>query len=1176
LKTRDFITLLLFIPLVSCTSSKNTSGTRWYHSFNTRYNVYFNGNEAYNEAYRAMMDGYQENYSEMLLFHPVSALPKDKAASGGSFDKAIEKSVKAIKTHSIQTKPDRKDGKQNDPKYKEFMSRKEYNPFLHNAWMMMARSQFFNGDFLEAASSFSYISRLYESQPEISVPALIWKARSYSEMEWYYDAEDILKKIDKSHLENKDINNLYSTVYADLLFKQKEYSQAVPYMQIAIKAEKNGLQRNREKYILGQMLAETGNKDEAYRIFRQVSGSSAPYPLTLNAKIRETEVFPGGDVKKMTKNLTKMTKSSKNEEYLDLIYYALGNVYMSVPDTAKAVESYELGVEKSTKNGIEKALNEIRLGDIYFTTREYLKAQPNYADALSQLKKEHEAYPRVAKRSEVLDQLVVHFEAVELQDSLLRLSKMTKEEQLVIVNKIIEDLIKKEKEDAEKAAREEYEAQRDEQLAQSRPNMPQQMAPTAPATGADAFYFYNSQAVALGKTTFQQKWGRRKLEDDWRRRNKANPLSDQFEEQIATEENTNQLSLDSLSTDSVPQLAENEKEMVSDPKDPEYYLQQIPVTEEDIAAANAIIEDGLYNMAVIYKDLLEDSSLALETFDRMNTRYPDSENRLASYNHIYMIYLRLNDMEMANLYKQKILEEFPESDLAIAMADPDYEYNLKMMNFAPDSLYRQTYSDYLENRPEEVRTIYGEVSKKFTQSKLMPKFMFLNALTFVQTNEPDTFKVLLKQLIDKFPEADVSLLAGDIMKGFQRGLQLSASGENMLARGSIFNMRFGGAVADSLALDSTVVFTAAKDEAHELLLLYPKDAINGNLLLYTVASYNFGNFLVNDFDLERQEIGDFGMLHIKGFKNYNEVMQYISMINTDSGYVKDMGLNVLLVPISLNNFGILMKGRSLDEYFTFFEENFAENNEKLIARWKLQKEEEEAAHLSEEAAKAEQEVKEEEKTEDTDDFEDFEYPETINIATDTVAEYPPEEDGIEAINDIYSGASDKIETATSKWNEFASDPIRGFLNLFKRDKKNNYIDEYAKQQEKEEKARLAALKKAQDERNKFVRDSIAKVEKELAIALKQKEKEEKARKEAVEKEEKRLKKEKEDAKKAAAKQREEEKKAKEKLRKETLKQKEKERKEKEKLRREEQKKREQARKDLQKQREAEQKAKKKK
>ncbi|MDR1682010.1 MAG: tetratricopeptide repeat protein, partial [Candidatus Symbiothrix sp.] len=713
------------LSFFSCTSTKNTAGTRWYHSFNTRFNVFFNGQTAYDAAFKAQEEGYKDNFSEMILMFPVSSLPKDKSGMGGSFDKAIEKSVKAIKTHSIQTKPEAKPNKRNNPKYKAWMERTEYNPFLYRAWMLVGQSQFYNGDFLQAASSFSYIARLYKTQPEIAVDAKIWHARCYAEIAWYYEAEDILVKVKREGIPNQKLQDWFDTVNADLLIKQKSYKDAVPYLLAAIKSEKNKLQKNREKYLLGQIYSHLGEKELAYKTFREIYRATVPYPLEFSARIRQTEVYTGGDTTKIAKQLRKMAKSEKNKDYLDQVYYALGNVYMAVPDTAKAIAAYEKAVESSTQNGKDKALNQIRLGDIYFEQRKFIKAQPNYAEALPQLKKEDEAYARVSKRSAVLDELVVHVEAVNLQDSLLRLSTMTDEEQLAVVNQIIEELKKKEAEEQAKKDREDYLAQQDEIRAEMNTGRPNPNAAAGAVTAPSEeglFYFYNPQVLAVGKTTFQQKWGKRKSEDDWRRRNKTNPLADMSSENTEPIENAAEetvLPTDSITENAMEATAETPAESSSDPYDPQFYLQQIPKTEEDKAAANLIIADGLYNMAVIYKDKLEDRDLTVETFDTLNIRYPENENKLNSYYHLYQLFWKENDMETADFWKQQIRTEFPESELAIAMADPDYEYNMKMMDQMQESLYQATYQSYLDGDTTFVRSNYQTVLNKYSQAKLM-------------------------------------------------------------------------------------------------------------------------------------------------------------------------------------------------------------------------------------------------------------------------------------------------------------------------------------------------------------------------------------------------------------------------------------------------------------------------
>ncbi|GHV09665.1 gliding motility protein [Bacteroidia bacterium] len=901
--------------LTACSFSKNTATSRWYHSFNVRYNGYFNAKVAYDEALKNQQESYTENYAQMLLMFPVSSLPKEKTNTGGPFDKTIEKTQKAIKIHSIAEKPERDPNKRKDAKYREWMERKEYNPFLHNAWMLMAQAQFYNGDFLTAESSFAYIARLYQTQPEIAVDAQIWQARSYLEMGWFYEAENIFTQIKKDGL-SKKLQDWYDTVYADYLIQQKNYAGAVPYLQTAIRAEKNKLQKNREKYLLGQIYSRLGEKAPAYQLFGEVAKASVPYPLSFSAKIRQTEVSAGGDTTKITAQLRKMLRNSKNKNYLDQIYYALGNVYLAIPDTNKAIDAYELGVKNSVQNGMDQALNQIRLGDLYFEQRKFIPAQPNYSGALSQLKKEDTDYPRVAKRSEVLDKLVVYVEAVELQDSLQRLAKMTEPERLAVVNKIIEDLKKKEAEEKKRQEQEKRLAQQDDfraELNSRGPNSsmptPRMVAPPQQKNNASAFYFYNTQMVAEGKNTFQQKWGRRKLEDDWRRRNKANPLSDPFTEDdlaAVSEENsdTTQMAPDAALADNPDSTAVG---LSNDPHEPQFYLQQLPQTDEDFAASDTIIADGLFNMAVIYLADLNDELLALETFNELSRRFPNNGNQdqIAHY-------LRI-------------------------MSDAEYRKSLTMTDTLQELLYQDTYQAYLQGDMSKIRENYLTANTEYPQSKLMPQFMFLDAMTYAQQHDPEGFKTALKGLITQYPNADVSELASEMMKRFQRGLVLSASGNSLLANGNLFNIQWGDSTVVAENMD-TIPFSPEMQTPWELLILYSQGGIDDNLLLYTVASFNFGNFIRNDFDLDKSSVGTFGMLQIKPFDRYDAVMQYLELIYGEEGYANALDSSIVIVPISLENYTILMRGKSLDDYWKFFEQHFSEGNEDLLERWKAAKE----------------------------------------------------------------------------------------------------------------------------------------------------------------------------------------------------------------------------------------------
>lgn len=927
------VSLFLILLLWSCGTKKNTKTSRFYHAFTSRYNIYFNGKTSFDESLKAMQEGYKESYSDLIYMFPVSAQAKEKQTSGGPFDRAIEKSTKAIKLHSIKKKPPKKPGWRTDPKQRAFQEQEEYNPFLKKCWLLMGQAQFYNADFLEASATFSYIVRHYAQEEEVVAEARLWQARCYSEMKWFYEAEDVLNKLNINGIPQKSLNQ-YATVYADYLVKNKKYDDAVPYLKTAIQVEKNKHQRTRMKYLLGQIYTEQDQGGLAYGMFDQVVKSNPPYELEFAARIRQTEVFSGNNYQKVIKMLGQMAGSEKNKELLDQVYYALGNVYLNREDTVNAIKNYRLAIEKSTQNGLDKAICQIRLGDLYFTMRDYIKAQPCFSGALSGIQKEYREYDRVSKLSVVLDELVVHAEAVHLQDSLLTVAQMPESERLAVIDELI-GKVKKEEELAKALA--DKEAYLTDQESRGtgidRPGTEAKgiVLPT-PATGEALFYFYNPQTVAQGKTQFQRKWGRRPLADDWRRRKKTLTTFDEYSynEEMAADSLPAALS-DSLTlvTDSL----ESGLDAIAsdDPKAREFYLQQLPFTKEDVEASTSIIEDGLYNMAMIYKDKLEDLPLSISAFADLERRFPDNKHLLESFYQVYLMALRTSDTVLATTYKNKLIKTFPDSDYAIAIADPNYEYNIRRMDFVQDSVYETTYNRYLAGDTITVRRNYRDVSANYPLAILMPKFMFLNALTYIQAGDADGFKYALKALLEKYPAADVSELAGEMLKGILRGRTLMQGS----VTGMAWNLRFGlGDDGVLSAADSARTFSPELRTPYRMLLMFPTGSVDKNQLLFAVAAYNFANFMVKEFDLNFDATGPMSLLTIHGFVSFDEIMHYYKMIYGKDGYASSLNRAVAILPISDDNYKTLMRGKTLEEYITFFEEHFGESSPELASRWK--------------------------------------------------------------------------------------------------------------------------------------------------------------------------------------------------------------------------------------------------
>ena len=900
--------LLCFIS--SCGTKKNTPASRNWQAFTTRYNVYYNGNEHYKEQLKEMERKYEDDYSRLLLTHPAEARADQKRPQPtGDFKRTIEKMQKAIQLHSIKKKPARRSS---SPKEKAFRARDEFNPFLHNAWLRMAEAQYLDGDFSGAAATFFYISKHFTWLPDVVTEARIRGALAYLAMDWNYEAENLLHLVKEKDITDSRLRNLYNRAMADYYVRTEKYAEAVPFLKQAAR-NASGSQKNRLYFLLGQLYANLGNRREAYSAFKKAGGGpSTPYRTKFNARIKQSEVYSGSNVTKEAGSLLAMTKYARNKEFLDQIYYAVGNLWLSRKDTAQATRYYRLAVEKSSRNAIDKALAQLSLGSIYFEKGEYVKAQPCYSEALPQLPENYPGYKTIKRRSDVLDELALYAGNVELQDSLLRLSRMSPEEREKVCQKIVDELIEKEKKEAEEAKKEEY-------LAEQEANNPatgnNQSTPAFTMNSDKSWYFYNTMTKNAGKTEFQRRWGARKLEDDWRRRNKNSFSFDDQDTSPDSDRDTEETDSAALS----PEEQEEQERRLADESDPHnvaYYLKQIPSTEEEITTANDVIQEGLYNMGLILKDKLEDFPAARKEFLTLEQRYPDNIYRLDVYYNMYLMDVRQDRMAQAEKWKEKIIADFPDSPYGQAMKDPGYFDNLRRMNRIQEEMYQKAYAAYLNDNNSEVHSLTARMEKDYPLSKILPKFVFIDALSYLTEKDNARFGDRLKELLQKWPDTDMTDMAGAIVKGLQAGRVPNAGLSN--TRGMIWSMRLSN---DSTAMGADgqpANFERDPEKPQYLVLVFPRDSVNANQLLYDVARFNFSSFVVRDFDLEPMSFGNVGLLIVKGFDNLRQLEHYRSVMEKSPFRIPE---GVRPVMISKANFELLLReGRSFEEYFRF-EEN---------------------------------------------------------------------------------------------------------------------------------------------------------------------------------------------------------------------------------------------------------------
>ena len=915
IESRHIIPLLIAAIIVAatgCSTQKNTAKTRFWHSFKARYNTYYNGSLAYIDGSLEKENGNKDNFTEMLPLYTVSN-KQSRELGKTNFDRAIEKSQKTIKLHSIKRRPEWTKNRRKTEKDIEWLSRREYNPFLWRAWLLMGRSQFYKGAFDEAASTFAYMGRLYQTQPAIYAKSRAWLAKSYIEEGWLYDAEDVIRGMERDSI-HWSARKEWDYTYADYYIHTGDYAKAVPYLRRVIKHEMRRKQRAREWYLMGQLQAALGNKAEALKAYKKVVRQNPPYEIEFNARIAMTEVLSGAQSKKMIGRLKRMAASDKNKDYLDQVYYALGNIYMARQDTANAISSYERGAAKATRSGIEKGVLMLRLGDIYWDMERYGDAQRCYGEAIGMLDKERKDYEQLSERSKVLDQLVPYTDAVQLQDSLQELARMPEAERNAAIDRTIAELKRKEREERRK--QQEEDAQQtisqnsgNNAAQNNRPNAAQQNQQNANAL----WYFYNPMAVSQGKAAFEKLWGKRENADNWQRVNKTVVATMQDEPEMSQEQ------LDSIAhveavADSLAQIADSAQ---NDPHRREYYLAQIPFTKEQVDASNKVIEDGLFNSGVIFKDKLDNLPLAEKQLTRLVSAYTDYERLADAYYHLYLLYMRKGDAPTADTYVARLKKEYPENEWTILLSDPHFVENARFGTAVEDSLYASTYDAFKAARYKEVAANVKVSTQRFPLGANRDKFVFIGGLGKLNEGDADGCLKDMKTVVEKYPQSGVATIAGMIVKGVGEGRRL---------RGGQFDLagvwdRRTVVLRDS---DSTAVRQLSDDRnaAFVYTIVYRPDSVDENKLLFELARYNFTSYMVRNFEIGVEDADGLHRMTVSGFRNYDEALQYARQLHTQTSVARLIGNNRTYV-ISEPNLPLLGRQYSYTDYEKFYAKHFA-------------------------------------------------------------------------------------------------------------------------------------------------------------------------------------------------------------------------------------------------------------
>lgn len=864
----SFALIGLILLLQGCSTKRNRWGNRNYHTINTYYNGYFNGEELLREAVATLEAGHRDDYYRILKVFPVGTLEDSKGIASQA-DNAIRKASVVIKKHSM------------------YIKGQEYNKYIDDAYMLIGKSLFYKRDYYAALEMFNYVAKeplKNNKRDPIAHIANAWVARAYAELGMYSEARMAFDRSLADKAMPKKAKAYLYAVLTDFWMKQNDIPQAIEAIDNAILNTKNKKNRRRLMFIRAQMHQEVNELKKAVDGYSAVLKMNPSYDMAFYSRINLARCYVAetGNSREMRELLAKMLRDEKNSDYYDQIHYTLGQLNQNEGNKEGALDEYNRSVRVSTVNSHQKGLSHLAQADIYFTDREYRISAAYYDSAVTFLSRDYPNFKAVENKRNSLADLVLKYETINRYDSLLRMSSLSKEQ----IEKKIDEIIKREEEEKR------LQKEKEERLAAEQAAREAQAANITPGgtggAGTGQWYFYNPGAMSFGFTEFRKVWGERRLEDNWRRKNKQAVLN------FATGGEETQGKDSAAVAAAKPLTREDSIAAVR-----EKYYQAIPQSDEQKQAYADTVMEAYYDLGLIYKERLVDLNEAIEVFELYQKKYPGSRNEATVWYQLYRIALAVPDQPRAEKYKGLLLSKYPDSEYSRIINDPEFFTRRDFGKKEADAYYEETFRLYQAGAYAEVLSRTRSAEIRFAENPLIPRFALLKALAIGHSRDLPAYRMALQDVVKNYPQDPVKDKARDLLAGLDK---------------------FQGIAPEPDSIPVKPSFTYRGDTTHFYVALIEDRALNLNDFKIKLSNFNQEYYSNANIRLSNMLLGtNYQVVLVQPFPNKKKAEEYMNALDQDDDVFNGMDMNVIdTFIISAGNFQKLLVSANVQEYLQFF------------------------------------------------------------------------------------------------------------------------------------------------------------------------------------------------------------------------------------------------------------------
>ncbi len=723
-----------------------------YHNTTTHYNYYFNANNRLNDLVVRAKTSFKDDYSQLLPFYNYSldVTSQDKS----ELDSIIYKCTAGILLHDLR------------------------NSWIDNMYLLLAKAYFYRKDQDSAGLTLQYLNYAYAPKEEggYHIPigsnasndkgefsiatvekssiwnklttrqpsrneSFIWQVRNHIEKNEFGEAAGVIEILRNDLNFPARLHTDLEEVLAYWFYKQKVYDSSAFHLNNALTEASTGQERARWEYLIAQMYQLDNKNEEAVEYYHRSIKHTTDPVMDVYARLNSIRINRSDNKNYMQENidaLHQMARRDKYENYRDIIYYAAASIELERKNFENAQDDLLKSVKYTANNPAQRSQSFLLLGDMKFDGKIYPDAYNFYDSVEVNALSNDPDRNRVNDRKPPLKIITENTVSITRQDSLQALAKMPAEQREAFIKKLARQLRR-------------AQGLKDEEVESVNPAVMQQASDLFASTDkSNDFYFYNASAKARGFSEFKSRWGQRSNTDNWRRQGAANRQNP---------------GLAIIDTGAAANTANNTSGKTADISY-EGLLQNVPLTDQQIAESNITVREALYTLAQTFLNKLEDYPSAIKAYEELLRRFPNNAYTEEILFNLANAYQKTGDKEKADFYKRALIASSPNGKLAKLIQNPALAKN-NVQSGPATKKYEDIYNMFIEGNFERAKSEKKIADSIYGNSYWTPQLLFIESIYYVkQTEDSTAIKVLtnLTSLYSSNPMAERAKTMIDVLR----------------------------------------------------------------------------------------------------------------------------------------------------------------------------------------------------------------------------------------------------------------------------------------------------------------------------------------------------------------------------------------------------------------------------